>query len=157
MSVLRADKVVKSYHSKRVVDGVELEVAQGEVVGLLGPNGAGKTTSFYMIVGLTKPDSGRILLDSEDVTDLPMYQRARKGLNYLPQEPSVFRKLSVADNVLAVLEHLPYSRSERIAIMEQLLHDLHISHLNVLIGNIHDVVPVNVFWCFIMFAQQSRQ
>ncbi len=129
MTVLRAESVVKSYHSRRVVDGVDLKVEQGEVVGLLGPNGAGKTTTFYMIVGLTRPDSGRVMLDDDEITELPMYLRARKGLNYLPQEPSVFRKLTVADNVLAVLEHLPYNRQERFEIMESLLHDLHIAHL----------------------------
>ena len=129
MTLLSAEGIVKSYGSKRVVDGVDLEVKQGEVVGLLGPNGAGKTTTFYMIVGLTRPDTGRILIGGEDVTDLPMYLRARKGMNYLPQEPSVFRKLTVADNVLAVLEHLPYSREERHEIMEGLLRDLHITHL----------------------------
>ena len=129
MTVLRAEELVKSYHGKRVVDGVNLEVRQGEVVGLLGPNGAGKTTSFYMIVGLTRPESGQVLVEDEDITGLPMYLRARKGLNYLPQEPSVFRKLTVADNILAVLEHLPYSRAERFEIMETLLHDLHIHHL----------------------------
>jgi lipopolysaccharide export system ATP-binding protein len=129
VTVLSAAGVAKSYHGKRVVNGIDLVIAQGEVVGLLGPNGAGKTTTFYMIVGLTRPDAGSVLLESEDITELPMYLRARKGLNYLPQEPSVFRKLTVADNVLAVLEHLPYSRGERIEIMERLLHDLHISHL----------------------------
>jgi lipopolysaccharide export system ATP-binding protein len=129
VTVIRTENIVKAYHSKRVVDGIDLEVRQGEVVGLLGPNGAGKTTTFYMIVGLTRPDSGRVMLDDDDITDLPMYLRARKGLNYLPQEPSVFRKLTVADNILAVLEHLPYSRPERNEIMEGLLQDLHISHL----------------------------
>jgi lipopolysaccharide export system ATP-binding protein len=129
VTVIRTENIVKSYNSKRVVDGIDLTVEQGEVVGLLGPNGAGKTTTFYMIVGLTKPDSGRVLLDDDDLTVLPMYLRARKGINYLPQEPSVFRKLTVADNVLAVLEHLPHTRQERSDIMEGLLHDLHISHL----------------------------
>ena len=129
MTVLQARELVKSYHGKRVVGGVDLYVEQGEVVGLLGPNGAGKTTSFYMIVGLARPDSGQVLLDDEDITELPMYLRARKGLNYLPQEPSVFRKLTVKDNILAVLEHLPYSRAERFEIMETLLHDLRIHHL----------------------------
>jgi lipopolysaccharide export system ATP-binding protein len=129
VTVLRTEEIVKSYHGKRVVDGVDLEVHQGEVVGLLGPNGAGKTTTFYMIVGLTRPESGKVLVDGDDITQLPMYLRARKGLNYLPQEPSVFRKLTVADNILAVLEHLPYSRQERFEIMENLLHDLRIHHL----------------------------
>ena len=129
MTAIRTERLVKSYGSKRVVNGIDLEVGQGEVVGLLGPNGAGKTTTFYMIVGLTSPDSGRVLLGDDDITVLPMYLRARKGLNYLPQEPSVFRKLTVADNILAVLEHLPYRRQERTEIMEGLLHDLHITHL----------------------------
>ena len=129
MTVLRAEKFVKSYQGKKVVDGVDLEVHKGEVVGLLGPNGAGKTTTFYMIVGLARPDSGKVLIDGEDVTELPMYLRARKGMNYLPQEPSVFRKLTVSDNILAVLEHLSYTRQERFEIMEGLLHDLHIHHL----------------------------
>lgn len=129
MSALSAAGLHKSYSGKQVVKGIDVEIAQGEVAGLLGPNGAGKTTTFYMIVGLTRPDSGSVLLDGEDMTELPMYLRARRGLNYLPQEPSVFRKLTVADNILAVLEHLPYSRGERLEIMEGLLHDLHISHL----------------------------
>jgi len=129
MSVLRAEALFKSYRSRAVVRGVNLEVRQGEIVGLLGPNGAGKTTSFYMIVGLAHPDSGRVLLDDEDITTLPMYRRARKGLNYLPQEPSVFRKLTVAQNVLAVLENMPYGRAERFQVMEQLLSDLGVQHL----------------------------
>jgi lipopolysaccharide export system ATP-binding protein len=129
MSVLRASGLYKSYRSRTVVKGVDLEVRQGEVVGLLGPNGAGKTTTFYMIVGLARPDRGRVLLDDEEITTLPMYQRARKGINYLPQEPSVFRKLTVEENVLAVLENMPYRASERRAIMEQLLGDLSITHL----------------------------
>ena len=129
MIALCAEGIVKSYRSKRVVDGVNLEVQQGEVVGLLGPNGAGKTTTFYMIVGLTPPDRGRITIGGEDITALPMYLRARKGMNYLPQEPSVFRKLTVAENVLAVLEHLPHSREERYDLMEKLLRDLHVTHL----------------------------
>jgi len=130
VTVIRAENIVKTYNSKRVVDGVDLDVGQGEVVGLLGPNGAGKTTTFYMIVGLARPDSGRVMIGDDDITALPMYLRARKGLNYLPQEPSVFRKLTVADNILAVLEHLSHSRQERNAIMEGLLHDLHITHLS---------------------------
>jgi lipopolysaccharide export system ATP-binding protein len=129
MSVLRAEGLFKSYRSRAVVRGVDLQVRQGEIVGLLGPNGAGKTTSFYMIVGLTHPDRGRVLLDDEEITTLPMYRRARKGLNYLPQEPSVFRKLTVAQNVLAVLENMPYGRAERYQVMEQLLSDLGVTHL----------------------------
>jgi len=129
MSVLRAEALFKSYRSRAVVKGVNLEVRQGEIVGLLGPNGAGKTTSFYMIVGLTRPDRGRVLLDDEEITGLPMYLRARKGINYLPQEPSVFRKLTVAENVLAVLENMPYPKAERYEVLDRLLHDLGVSHL----------------------------
>ena len=129
MRTLRAEALFKAYRSRTVVRGINLEVRQGEIVGLLGPNGAGKTTSFYMIVGLAHPDSGRVLLDDEDITSLPMYLRARKGINYLPQEPSVFRKLTVAENVLAVLENMPYTRSERLETMERLLQDLGVTHL----------------------------
>jgi lipopolysaccharide export system ATP-binding protein len=129
MRTLRAEGLVKTYRSRAVVKGVNFEVRQGEIVGLLGPNGAGKTTSFYMIVGLTRPDSGRVLLDDEDITLLPMYLRARRGINYLPQEPSVFRKLTVAENVLAVLENQRHSKAERLELMERLLEDLGVSHL----------------------------
>ena len=129
MSVLRAEGLVKSYRSRTVVKGIDLSVRQGEIVGLLGPNGAGKTPTFYMIVGLAHPDRGRILLDAEDISGLPMYRRARKGINYLPQEPSVFRKLTVAENVLAVLENMPYPKAQRLEIMERLLTDLGVSHL----------------------------
>jgi len=129
MSVLRAEALFKSYRSRAVVKGVNLEVRQGEIVGLLGPNGAGKTTSFYMIVGLATPDRGRVLLDDEEITGLPMYLRARKGINYLPQEPSVFRKLTVAENVLAVLENMPYPKPERFEVLDRLLHDLGVAHL----------------------------
>ena len=128
-SVLRAEGLVKRYRSRTVVKGIDLSVRQGEIVGLLGPNGAGKTTTFYMIVGLAHPDRGRVLLDAEDISGLPMYQRARKGINYLPQEPSVFRKLTVAENVLAVLENMPYPKAERLEIMERLLADLGVAHL----------------------------
>ena len=124
MRRLQTCEISKSYGGRRVVDDVSMLVEQGEVVGLLGPNGAGKTTSFYMIVGLISPDSGRVLLDDEEVTSLAMYQRARKGISYLPQEPSVFRKLTVEENLLAILETLPLSgraRRERMhALIEQL-------------------------------------
>ena len=104
MPTLAADEICKSYRGRRVVNGVSLQVEQGEVVGLLGPNGAGKTTSFYMIVGLIPPDMGRILINEEEITDVPMYLRARQfGISYLPQEASVFRKLTVEENILAVL------------------------------------------------------
>src|SRR5512147_2943521 len=110
---LRTCDLTKSYGGRTVVRGVSVEVASGEVVGLLGPNGAGKTTTFYMAVGLTAPDSGRVLLNNEDVTTDPMYVRARKGIGYLPQEPSIFRGLTVEQNILAILETLPLSGAER--------------------------------------------
>ena len=113
MNKLETRGISKAYRGRRVVDDVSVFVQQGEVVGLLGPNGAGKTTSFYMIVGLISPDSGRILVDEQDITDLPMYQRARKGISYLPQEASVFRKLSVEDNLMAILETLRLSQIGR--------------------------------------------
>src|SRR5579862_160846 len=111
----------KSYRGRKVVDDLDLEVDQGEVVGLLGPNGAGKTTTFYIMVGLTRPDSGRVLLNGDDITDLPMYLRARSGISYLPQEPSVFRQLTVEENLLAVLETLPFSAEQQRDRLEELL------------------------------------
>jgi lipopolysaccharide export system ATP-binding protein len=128
-SVLEATGLVKTYRRRRVVNDVALRLQQGEIVGLLGPNGAGKTTTFYMIVGLIPPQSGRIVLDGEDITTTPMYQRARKGVGYLSQEPSVFRKLSVEDNILAILETLPLSAAERSERLEHLLDELTIKHL----------------------------
>jgi len=113
MHTLETCEISKTYRGRKVVDDVSVSLGQGEVVGLLGPNGAGKTTSFYMIVGLISPDSGRILLDQEDITEVPMYLRARRGISYLPQEPSVFRKLTVEDNLMAILETLPMSARER--------------------------------------------
>jgi lipopolysaccharide export system ATP-binding protein len=124
MKTLRTDEVSKAYGGRRVVDGVSVSVEQGEVVGLLGPNGAGKTTSFYMIVGLVSPDSGRIFLDDTDLTHMPMYLRARQGISYLPQEPSVFRKLTVEDNLLAILETLPISARERRERMQRLIEQM---------------------------------
>lgn len=124
MSKLQTDEISKAYRGRRVVDGIKLSVQQGEVVGLLGPNGAGKTTTFYMIVGLISPDSGRVLLDDEDITNLPMYQRARRGISYLPQEASVFRKLTVEENLLAILETLRISGRERRQTMERLISQL---------------------------------
>ena len=122
MQTLSAEEIGKSYRRRRVVDRVSVHVAQGEVVGLLGPNGAGKTTSFYIIVGLIKADSGRVLINDEDITDVPMYLRARNhGISYLPQEPSIFRKLTVEDNILAVLEAQPISWHERRERMENLI------------------------------------
>jgi lipopolysaccharide export system ATP-binding protein len=130
MQTLATEELGKSYKGRRVVNGVSLEVSQGEVVGLLGPNGAGKTTSFYMIVGLTPPDSGRIYLDGADITRVPMYLRARNyGISYLPQEPSVFRKLTVEENILAVLEAQPISWHERRERMERLIEQLGLGHI----------------------------
>ncbi|MEP6621571.1 MAG: LPS export ABC transporter ATP-binding protein [bacterium] len=128
-SVLEARGLSKMYRKRRVVHDVALRLQQGEIVGLLGPNGAGKTTTFYMIVGLIQPLSGKILLDGADITSMPMYRRSRKGIGYLSQEPSIFRKLSVEDNILAILETLPLSREERSARLEQLLGELKIEHL----------------------------
>ncbi len=129
MPLVRTEGLVKEYRRRRVVDGVEIYVNAGEIVGLLGPNGAGKTTTFYMIIGLISPTTGRVWFEGRDVTRLPMYQRARMGMGYLAQEPSVFRHLTVAENVLAILETLPMSRRERQQRLERLLDDLHIAHL----------------------------
>ena len=118
---LQAVDLCKSYRGRKVVDALDLEVGQGEVVGLLGPNGAGKTTTFYILVGLARPDSGRVLLDGEDITDLPMYLRARSGISYLPQEPSAFRQLTVEENLLAVLETLPLKAEQQRDRLEELL------------------------------------
>jgi lipopolysaccharide export system ATP-binding protein len=128
-SVLSASGLTKIYRGRRVVNDVALRVQQGEIVGLLGPNGAGKTTTFYMLVGLIAPQQGRIQLDDRDITDMPMYQRARQGIGYLSQEPSIFRKLTVEQNILAILETLPISADERKARLEQLLDELSIKHL----------------------------
>ena len=125
MRTLATDEIGKSYRSRRVVNGVSLRVEQGEVVGLLGPNGAGKTTTFYAIVGLVPPDTGRVLIDDDDITDVPMYLRARQyGISYLPQEASVFRKLTVEENILAVLEAQSISWHERREKMEKLIDQL---------------------------------
>ena len=124
MTKLETREISKAYRGRRVVDGVSVSVQKGEVVGLLGPNGAGKTTSFYIIVGLISPDSGRILVDDEDITDLPMYQRARRGISYLPQEPSVFRKLTVEENLLAILETLHGRARERREMLDRLITQL---------------------------------
>jgi lipopolysaccharide export system ATP-binding protein len=128
-SVLEAKGLVKTYRRRRVVNDVALRLQQGEIVGLLGPNGAGKTTTFYMIVGLIEPQAGRIVMDGIDITSMPMYKRARQGIGYLSQEPSIFRKLSVEDNILAILETLDLSSSERRARLETLLDELSIKHL----------------------------
>ena len=121
MLKLQAVELSKSYKGRKVVDDVELEIGQGEVVGLLGPNGAGKTTTFYIIVGLARPDSGRVLLNGDEITDLPMYLRARSGISYLPQEPSVFRQLTSEENLLAVLETLPLTPEQQRDRLEELL------------------------------------
>lgn len=128
-STLEASGLVKVYRKRRVVNDVAVRLQQGEIVGLLGPNGAGKTTTFYMIVGLIQPDNGKIRLDGDDITRTPMYKRARRGIGYLSQEPSIFRKLSVEDNILAILETLPISKDERRARLEGLLDELSIKHL----------------------------
>src|SRR4051794_17579071 len=124
MLTLETHELAKAYRGRRVVDNVSINVQQGQVVGLLGPNGAGKTTSFYMIVGLITPDSGRVNLGDEDITELPMYLRARRGVSYLPQEPSVFRKLSVEQNLMAILETLPMRKQERVDRMNLLIDQL---------------------------------
>jgi lipopolysaccharide export system ATP-binding protein len=130
MQILSTDEIGKTYRGRRVVNGVSLNVHRGEVVGLLGPNGAGKTTSFYMIVGLTPPDTGRILADKDEITDVPMYLRARNyGISYLPQEPSVFRKLTVEENILAVLETQNISWHERRERLEGLIDELGLGHI----------------------------
>src|SRR6476659_9676930 len=130
MRTLATDEIGKSYRGRRVVNGVSIRVGQGEVVGLLGPNGAGKTTTFYAIVGLIPPDTGRVLIDEEEITDVPMYLRARQyGISYLPQEASVFRKLTVEENILAVLEAQPISWHERREKMEELIDQLGLEHI----------------------------
>jgi lipopolysaccharide export system ATP-binding protein len=129
MQVLKTENLTKSYKGRVVVRSVALHVEQGEVVGLLGPNGAGKTTTFYMVVGLTPPDQGTVLLNDLDITVLPMYLRARQGISYLPQEPSVFRKLSVYDNIMAILEMMSFTRQQRRARTSELLAELGIEHV----------------------------
>ena len=129
MATLRTDKLYKSYSGRTVVRDVNLDVSSGEVVGLLGPNGAGKTTTFYLVVGLTPPDQGRVILNGGDITDDPMYLRARKGIGYLPQEPSIFRGLTVEQNILAILETLNLSRTARQQRLDELLEELNLSPL----------------------------
>ena len=126
---LETTGLIKSYNGRVVVDRVSLKIRAGEVVGLLGPNGAGKTTTFYMIIGLIRPDDGKVMFNGEDISGLPMYQRARRGITYLPQEPSVFRKLTVEENILAILETLNISREEKRVRLEELLKELNIAHL----------------------------
>ncbi|MFN5784342.1 MAG: LPS export ABC transporter ATP-binding protein [Flavobacteriia bacterium] len=132
---LHTDHIKKSYKGRDVVKGVTIEVNQGEIVGLLGPNGAGKTTSFYMIVGLIKPDAGRVFVDGTDITYFPMYKRSQLGIGYLPQEVSVFRKLSVEDNILAILEMSDMTKIERKERLEQLLEEFHLTHVRKNLGN----------------------
>jgi len=129
MQVLKTENLIKAYRGRRVVNEVSLGIGQGEVVGLLGPNGAGKTTTFYVIVGLTPPDSGHVFLDGDDITRLPMFLRARSGISYLPQEPSVFRKLTVEENILAILQTLPLTSKQRRARLEELIEELGLSHV----------------------------
>jgi len=127
--LLRTDKLVKIYGGRAVVNGVDINVKRGEIVGLLGPNGAGKTTSFYMIVGLVRPNSGRVFFDGQDVTHMPMFKRARAGMGYLPQEESIFRKLTVEQNIMAILETTDLSRAQRKARCEELLNQFGIEHI----------------------------
>ena len=135
MSILSATDISKSYKMRKVVKNLSVEIKSGEIVGLLGPNGAGKTTAFYMIVGLVPADSGKILLDGQDLTDLPMHRRAKRGLGYLPQEASIFRKLSVEDNIMAILENRPeLNRAGREEELEKLLDDLHVAHVRNSLG-----------------------
>ena len=129
MAGLKIRNLVKSYRSRKVVNRVTMEIKQGEIVGLLGPNGAGKTTTFYMVVGLTRPDDGQVFLNDEDITNFPMHKRAKKGVSYLPQEPSVFRKLTVEENLLAVLESQKLSTFDRKKKARSLLRELNILHI----------------------------
>ncbi len=133
--ILRTDNLVKRYRSRTVAKNVSIEVKQGEIVGLLGPNGAGKTTSFYMIVGMIKPNSGRIYLDDADITDEPMYKRAQRGIGYLAQEASVFRKLSVEDNLKAILEMTKLNKAEQAEKLETLLDEFGLQHIRKSIGD----------------------
>ncbi|MEI6594454.1 MAG: LPS export ABC transporter ATP-binding protein [Bacteroidota bacterium] len=134
--ILRSENLVKRYKKRTVVDNVTIEVNQGECVGLLGPNGAGKTTTFYMTVGLVKPDGGRVLLDDEELTDMPMYKRAQKGLGYLPQEASIFRTLSVEDNVKAVLEMTKMTKQEQKEKLEILMEEFGLNRVRKSLGNV---------------------
>jgi lipopolysaccharide export system ATP-binding protein len=129
MSTLSTQNLIKIYRRRRVVNEVSIQVNQGEIVGILGPNGAGKTTTFYMIIGFIKPDAGKVLIDDQDVTHLPMYRRAQKGIGYLSQEPSVFRKMTVEQNILAILEMQKKSRREKEEKLQALLEELDIAHL----------------------------
>ena len=132
---LYTDNIQKTYKGRPVVKGVTIEVNQGEIVGLLGPNGAGKTTSFYMIVGLVRPDEGTVFLDDKDITSYPMYKRAQLGLGYLPQEVSVFRKLSVEDNILSILEMTKLNKTQRLERLEELLEEFSLNHVRKNLGH----------------------
>ncbi|NVJ62667.1 MAG: LPS export ABC transporter ATP-binding protein [Flavobacteriaceae bacterium] len=134
--ILRAENIVKSYRGRKVVKGISLEVKQGEIVGLLGPNGAGKTTSFYMIVGLIKPNGGSIYLNDKDITSYPMYKRAQNGIGYLAQEASVFRKLSVEDNIMSVLQLTDYSKQKQEEKLESLLDEFSLNHIRTNRGDL---------------------
>ncbi|MEK6591279.1 MAG: LPS export ABC transporter ATP-binding protein [Nitrospinota bacterium] len=129
MQILRTVELVKTFKGRKVVNKVNIEIKKGEVVGLLGPNGAGKTTTFYMVVGLTRPESGSVFMDEREITFLPVYQRARMGIGYLPQEPSVFRKLTVEENILAILEIMRLTREERKRKVNRLMEELNILHV----------------------------
>ena len=133
---IHTEELVKRYGRRTVVDHVSFEVKQGEIVGLLGPNGAGKTTSFYMVVGLVKPDEGKVFINNEDISQLPMYKRAKMGIGYLPQEASVFRKLSVEDNILAVLEMTNLTKAERLKKQESLLEEFRLTHVRKSPGDV---------------------
>ena len=132
--IIETKNLVKVYGQRRVVDEVSLTVEQGSVVGLLGPNGAGKTTTFYMVVGITKPDSGTVLLDGHDIGQMPMYQRARLGISYLPQEASIFRKMTVEENLLSILETTPLSQEEQLNKMNELIDEFRIEHIRKSVG-----------------------
>src|SRR3569833_2383524 len=134
--ILRAENLVKKYKQRAVVNHVSFNVNQGEIVGLLGPNGAGKTTSFYMVVGLVKPDQGEVFLENENITKLPMYKRAQMGIGYLPQEASIFRKLSVEDNISAVLEMTKLTKGEQRKKLESLLEEFHLTHVRKSNGDV---------------------
>jgi lipopolysaccharide export system ATP-binding protein len=136
LSTIRSVQLMKKYGQRQVVNNVSIEVRQGEIVGLLGPNGAGKTTTFYMTVGLVKPDTGTVFLDDADITQLPMYKRAQLGLGYLPQEPSVFRKLSVEDNILGVLQMTNLSKTQQTEKLEALLEEFRLTHVRKNMGDV---------------------
>ena len=134
--ILRAENIEKFYGKRQVVKGISVEVSQGEIIGLLGPNGAGKTTSFYSIVGMIKPDAGRIYLDDEDITSFPMYKRAQKGIGYLAQEASVFRKLSVEDNILSVLQFTDRTKKQQKERLEELIEEFSLGHVRTNRGDL---------------------